>query len=71
MSDCKVSKFFLLLSVFEMTPFQPLHFISEHCDYCDITLLHYSTNNHQWTYLQWMLGNDAREIAEKGHRLSS
>ncbi len=35
---------FFTLSVFEMTPFQPLHFISAHCDYCDVILLHCSTN---------------------------
>ncbi len=40
----KLAKSFAL-SIFEITPFQCLHFIGAHCDSCDVTLLHCSTNN--------------------------
>ncbi len=48
---------FHTLSVFEMIPFQPLHFISACCDYCDVILLRCSTNKTMCTvtsnWLEW------------------
>ncbi len=43
-SDCKISTFFHFVSVWD-DPFPAPAFISASCDYCDVTLLHCSTNN--------------------------
>ncbi len=68
MSDCKVSTFVHFVSVSDDTFPAPTCYQCAHCDYCDVTLLHCSTNNSMHiATMDGGRGIERGEIAEKVH----